>query len=62
MRGTNVDFEDCLSLVEAHGKDISIENLVCHFKKMVRYDVAQDRLMPNIDHFLELLKEKGLYG
>ena len=62
MRGTNVDFEDCMSLVEAHGKDIPIENLVRHFKEMVRYDVAQDRLMPNIDRFLELLKEKGLYG
>lgn len=62
MRGTNVDFEDCMSLVEAHCKAIHIENLVRHFKEMIRYDVAQDRLMPNIDHFLELLKEKGLYG
>lgn len=62
MRGTSVDFEDCMSLVEAHWKDIHIENLVLHFKEMVRYDVAEDRLMPNIDHFLELLKAKGLYG
>lgn len=62
MRSTNVDFEDCMSLVEAHCNDIHIENLVRHFKEMVQYDVAQDRLMPNIDHFLELLKEKGFYG
>lgn len=62
MRGTRVDFEDCLSLVEAHCKEIHIEKLVLHFKEMVRYDVAEERLMPNIDHFLNLLKEKGLYG
>lgn len=60
MRGTRVDFEDCLSLVEAHRKEIHIERLVRHFNEMVRYDVAVDRLKPNIDHFLVLLQKKGL--
>jgi hypothetical protein len=61
MRGTRVDFEDCLALAEAHITHISIARLIDHFSEMVSYDVAEDRLKPNIDHFVVLLKEKGLY-
>ncbi len=62
MRGTRVDFEDCLALVEARREKINIERLIHHFREMVSYDVAEHRLKPNIDHFLDLLGEKGLYG
>jgi hypothetical protein len=61
MRGTTVDFEDCLSLAEAHQTEINIKRLIQHFYKLISYDIAEDRLKPNIDHFLKLLKEKGLY-
>ncbi len=61
MRGTRVDFEDCLGLAEARREEIDIERLIHHFHKIVSYDVAEDRLRPNIDQFLELLREKGLY-
>ena len=61
MRGTKVDFEDCLALAEARREEIDIERLIHHFHEMISYDVAEHRLLPNIDHFLELLKEKGLY-
>jgi len=61
MRGTSVDFEDCLSLAEARREEMDIERLIHHFNKMVSYDVAEYRLRPNIDHFLVLLQEKGLY-
>ena len=61
MRGTKVDFEDCLDLAETRQEKIDIERLIHHFYKMVIYDVAEYRLRPNIDHFLELLREKGLY-
>jgi hypothetical protein len=62
MRGTRVDFEDCLSLAEAHRADLDIEKLVDHFTELIGYDVAEERLRPNMSHFLDLLKEKGLYG
>jgi len=61
MRGTTVDFEDCLSLTEAHLTEIDMSRLIRHFYSMISYDVAEDRLKPNIDHYLELLREKGLY-
>ena len=62
MRGTMVDFDDCVSLAEAHHATLDIQQLVRHFIELVRYDVAEHRLRPNIDHFLELLKERGLHG
>jgi hypothetical protein len=61
MRGTNVDFEDCLRLVEYRQEEIDIERLIPHFHELVDYDVGEDRLRPNIDHFLDLLRREGLY-
>ncbi|MDY6790832.1 MAG: DUF6036 family nucleotidyltransferase [Thermodesulfobacteriota bacterium] len=61
MRGSTVDFEDCLNLTEAHQTTIDMSRLIRHFYDMISYDVSQDRLKPNIDHFLRLLRKKGLY-
>jgi hypothetical protein len=61
MRGTRVDFEDCVSLTEAHQARIDMGRLTRHFYEMISYDVSEDRLRPNIDHFLELLRKKGLH-
>jgi hypothetical protein len=60
MRGTNVDFEDCLALAEARRSVISIDLLAERFYEMVSYDVGEERLRPNITHFIELLREKGV--
>jgi hypothetical protein len=53
MRGTRVDFDDCVSLAEAHHTTLDIQQLVRHFIELVRYDVAEHRLRPNIDYFLD---------
>ena len=60
MRGTSVDFDDCLSLVRAHQGDIDIEELVEHFNELVSYDVSVDRIRPHMESFLETLKDRGL--
>lgn len=57
MRGTNVDYEDCMMLATAHKDELDIEKLTAHFHEMVSYDVAEERLRPNIDYFLGLLRE-----
>lgn len=57
MRGTRVDYEDCVMLATAHKDVLDLERLTAHFHKMVSYDVAEERLKPNIGHFLELLRE-----
>ena len=57
MRGTNVDYEDCVMLAATHKDELDLERLVAHFHEIISYDVAEERLRPNIDHFLELLRE-----
>jgi phosphoserine phosphatase len=61
MRGSTVDFEDCLSLTEAHLTIIDMGRLISHFYEMISYDVSEERIRPNMDHLLQLLREKGLY-
>jgi hypothetical protein len=57
MRGTKVDFEDCVMLAEAHKDTLDLERLTAHFLEMISYDVGEERLRPNIDYFLELLRK-----
>jgi len=57
MRGTQVDFNDCVMLAKAHKDELDLDKLIAHYNEMVSYDVAEKRLRPNIDHFLELLRE-----
>jgi hypothetical protein len=59
MRGTRVDFEDCLMLATAHKEELDLHKLVAHFNEMISFDVSGDRLRSNIEHFLELLRESG---
>ena len=61
MRGTRVDFEDCLNLTEAHRTEIDMDRLTRHFFKMISYDISEKRIKKNLDHFLELLRKKDLY-
>ena len=57
MRGTKVDFGDCLMLAQAHKEEINIGDLEQHFLELIGYDVSVDRLKPHIDHFLQLLRD-----
>jgi len=60
MRGTPVDYDDCIKLFEAHSKTIDFERLSAHYKELVSYDISVDRISKNIDIFVEKLKESGL--
>jgi len=62
MRGTRVDFEDCMMLFDAHRGKIDIAKLTEHFQELLQYEVAEARLKTNIDYFLDQLRENGLYG
>ena len=61
MRGTRVDFEDCLALAEARISEIDVNSLAEHYREMIKYDIAEERLKPHMDHFIDLLRERGLY-
>jgi len=61
IRGTGVDFEDCLMLVKAlHGK-LDIARLASHYRELISYDISAERIGVHIDRFIELLREEKLY-
>jgi len=62
FRGTGVDFEDCLGLVEFKREDINLEVLKERFLETSSYEIAQERVNKNLDSFLRLIMEKGIYG
>ena len=61
MRGTRVDFEDCLDLAKAKSAVLDLDHLAEHYEEMIKYDIAEERLRPHMAHFLDLLRERGLY-
>ncbi|MFC1524037.1 DUF6036 family nucleotidyltransferase [Thermodesulfobacteriota bacterium] len=62
FRGSQVDYEDCFMLVRERRGKIDLERIEQHFRDLARYDVSEDRLGVNIDNFMDLLREEGLYG
>ena len=62
MRGTSVDFKDCLMLFREHRRKIDIAELTKHFNELLLYEVAEARLKPNMSYFIDQLRENGLYG
>ncbi len=61
MRGTRVDFEDCLMLFSAHRGKIDITKLTERFNEMLQYEIAETRLKPNMGYFIDQLRENKLY-
>jgi hypothetical protein len=60
MRGTAVDFEDCLMLVKSIPHRIDIERLARHYREVAAYDIAEARIAVHMNRFIELLEEKKI--
>jgi len=59
FRGTAVDFEDAASLIRARRAEIDLAQLEKHFKETAGYDVAEERMLKNWEHFKTfLIREK----
>jgi len=43
IRGTTVDFEDCLMLMKSVGHRIDIKRLVSHYRELASYDIAEGK-------------------
>jgi len=61
FRGAAVDFEDCLMLVKAHKQEIDFKRLDGHYRKLAAYDVGEERVLNNFEHFTRLLAKEGIY-
>jgi hypothetical protein len=62
FRGTSVDFEDCLALVEKRKDSINLQRVEHHFRELASYDISEDRIILNLERFLNLLKKEKLNG
>jgi hypothetical protein len=60
FRYSAIDIEDCLNLVEARRQEIDLQRLEAHFHKTASFDIAQERVMKNFEHFLRLVREEEL--
>jgi len=60
FRGTAVDMEDCLALMKARGAEIDIDKLTSRFHETASYDVSEEKVRKNLDHFKKVLKKEGL--
>lgn len=59
FRGSSVDIDDCLMLIKEKEKEIDIVEFIERFKKTASYDVSEERVNKNLDHFLRALKKEG---
>jgi hypothetical protein len=62
MRGTQVDVDDSLMLVRARRDRVDVDRLIAHFHELASYDISEARVASHLAHFIELLREEGLYG
>ena len=60
FRATAIDIDDCLVLVRDKKKDIDFKQLEKRFKETAAFDVSEDKVNKNFEHFLEILKKEGL--
>jgi len=60
FRATAIDIDDCLALVRDKKKDIDFKQLEKRFKETASFDVSEDKVNKNFEHFLKILKKEGL--
>jgi len=60
FRATTVDIDDCLSLVKSKIAEIDLKRLESRFRKTAAYDVSEEKVNKNLEHFLKILKKEGL--
>jgi len=60
FRATAIDIDDCLALVRDKNKDIDFKQLEKRFKETASFDVSEDKVNKNFEHFLKILKKEGL--
>jgi hypothetical protein len=62
FRGTVVDFEDCLALIRSRKESIDLPRVERHVKELASYDISENRIMGNLEYFLNQVRKEALYG
>ncbi len=62
FRCSPIDIDDCLMLIRSRVGEINIDLLKERFKETAKYDITEDKMIGNWDHFERVLVKEGLYG
>jgi len=60
FRAAEMDVVDCLLLLRSKKKEIDIKHLEGRFRETASFDVSEDKVNKNFEHFLRILKKEGL--
>lgn len=58
FRGFAIDNEDCLALLKARKSEIDLLKLEKRFRQAASYDVSEEVVIKNLEHFLELAQKE----
>ena len=59
FRATSVDIDHCMVLMKAKKADMDIKRLIERFRETASFDISEEKVNKNLDHFLNLLKKEG---
>lgn len=59
FRSSSVDIEDCLALVRKAGKELDLKTFKDRFRQTAAYDISEEKILKNLEHFLQVLKREG---
>ncbi|MCW8810974.1 MAG: hypothetical protein OQK64_08475 [Ignavibacteriaceae bacterium] len=62
FRGTVVDFEDCLMLMKSRKESIDLTRVEQHVKELANYDISENRIIVNLEYFLNQARKELPYG
>ena len=60
FRGSSVDIDDSLALMRHKKGKISIKLLTERFREAASFDVSEDKVNRNLEHFLRIIEKEGL--
>ena len=60
FRGLSIDIDDCLALIKSKRQEINLGRLKERFRETASFDVSENKVNKNLEHFLKILKEEGI--
>jgi hypothetical protein len=60
FRGTAIDNEDCLTLLKIKRSEIDLAKLEKRFRETASYDVSEEAVIKNWEHFLRLVQKEAV--
>jgi hypothetical protein len=60
FRATEIDIDDCLSLIKSKRKEIDLKRLKERFRATASYDVSENKVNKKLEYFFGILRKNGI--